>query len=284
MDAQWFEHLRAATAMEPPRDGADDGRAHGSPWTLQMVKAIIKCSGEMQNDLCEKRLVGNLLEQYDTPLIRKPGFSTTDGCWWFDAIEGDVRSVVPHAGKNVYLSKPHPAGDPVMPPLTRKGCWSSAPPSLTTRPPWSARCNMLDAARRQHRARLHHGGPGGVGQSLSTCLIANLFGGSHGFMDMNVLYRGRASKARRPLHGQGKHLGSHIFTTWGMKTLVVLFLFGRIGPTVCSSGRHHRPGRPQHRQTAPRRPSQEGDERGPGGCPSPMGRRWSHFRSGRGSG
>ena len=29
-------------------------------------------------------------------------------------------------------------------------------------------------------------GPGGVGQSLNTCLIANLFGGSHGFMDMNV--------------------------------------------------------------------------------------------------
>ena len=25
-----------------------------------------------------------------------------------------------------------------------------------------------------------------VGQSLNTCLIANLFGGSHGFMDMNV--------------------------------------------------------------------------------------------------
>ena len=31
-------------------------------------------------------------------------------------------------------------------------------------------------------------GPGGVGQSLNTCLIANLFGGSHGFMDMNVFY------------------------------------------------------------------------------------------------
>ena len=28
--------------------------------------------------------------------------------------------------------------------------------------------------------------PGGVGQSLNTCLIANLFGGSHGFMNMNM--------------------------------------------------------------------------------------------------
>ena len=61
MDAQWFEHLRAsATAMA--RVGADDGPAHGSPWTTQVVKAIIKCSGEMQNDNCRKRLVGNFLQ------------------------------------------------------------------------------------------------------------------------------------------------------------------------------------------------------------------------------
>ena len=70
---------------------------HGSPWTLQVVKAIVKCSSEMQNDHCGKRLVGNFLEWCDTPLIRKPDFSTTDGCWLFDEIEGDVRSVVPHA-------------------------------------------------------------------------------------------------------------------------------------------------------------------------------------------
>ena len=116
---QWmrsgFEHHRAsATAMEPPPDGAHDGPAHGSPWTMQVVKAIIKRSGELQNDLCGKRLVGNFLERCDTPLIRKPGFSTTNGCWLFDEIEGDVRFVVPHADHNVYLSIPHPAGDPVM--------------------------------------------------------------------------------------------------------------------------------------------------------------------------
>ena len=29
-------------------------------------------------------------------------------------------------------------------------------------------------------------GLGGVGQSLNTCLIANLFGGSHGFVDVKV--------------------------------------------------------------------------------------------------
>ena len=87
----------SATAMEPPGDGADDAPARGSPWTTQVVKAITKCSGEMQDDLCGKRLVGNFLEGCDTPLIRKSGFSTTGGCWLFDEIELDVRSVVPHA-------------------------------------------------------------------------------------------------------------------------------------------------------------------------------------------
>ena len=111
MDAQWFEHLCASTAMEPPRDGADNGPAHGSPWTMQVVKAIVKDSGEMQNDLCGKRLVGNLLERCDTPLTLEQGFSTTDGYWLFAEIEGDIRSVVPHADNNVYLSMPHPAGD-----------------------------------------------------------------------------------------------------------------------------------------------------------------------------
>ena len=31
-------------------------------------------------------------------------------------------------------------------------------------------------------------GPGGVGQSLNTCNIANVFCRSHGFMDMKVFH------------------------------------------------------------------------------------------------
>ena len=42
MDAQWFEQLRAsAPALEPHGMGLTTGQ-HGSPWTLQMVKAIIE--------------------------------------------------------------------------------------------------------------------------------------------------------------------------------------------------------------------------------------------------
>ena len=34
---------------EPPRDGGD------APWTTQVIKVIIKCSCDMQNDFCGKR-------------------------------------------------------------------------------------------------------------------------------------------------------------------------------------------------------------------------------------
>ena len=79
VDGQWFEDLRASVNRHGTPT-ADDGPAHGSPWTMQVVKGIIKCSGEMQNDLCGKRAVGNFREWCDTQRIRKPGFSTTDGC------------------------------------------------------------------------------------------------------------------------------------------------------------------------------------------------------------
>ena len=43
LDALWFQHLHAAaTGAEPSRDGGD------APWTTQVIKAIIKCSCDMQ--------------------------------------------------------------------------------------------------------------------------------------------------------------------------------------------------------------------------------------------
>ena len=185
MDAQWFEDLRAsATAVEPPRVGADDGPAHGSPRAMQVVKAIIKCSGEMQNDLCGKRLVGNLLKRCDTPLIRKPGFSTTDVC----RLRGTSVPWCPRADECVYLSIPHPAGDPVV--VANK---ERVLEFLRTTTFDNARHGVLAATCLTLRGvsnvrALITMGPSGVGQSLNTCLVANLFGGSHGFMDMNVFY------------------------------------------------------------------------------------------------
>ena len=66
-------------------------------------------------------------------------------------------------------------------------------------------------------------GSGGVCQSLNTCLIANLFGGSHGFMDVNVFCT--EEELRKQADTFTGKLGSHILTTLDMKTLVVLVFF-----------------------------------------------------------
>ena len=122
-------------------------------------------------------------------LVRMPGFSNVDGCWLFDDSEGDVRSVAPHADNNVYFSMPHPAGDPVMAAnkdrvleFLRTTFFDNA----------ALECQLAAICLTLRGVSIVRAfitvGPGGVGQSLNTCLIANLFGGSHGFMDMNVFY------------------------------------------------------------------------------------------------
>ena len=91
--------------------------ARGNPWatwTTQVIQAIIKCSIEMQNDLCGKRLVGTFVEWCDTPIVRKRGSAPTDGCWLFAESDGCLRSVVLLASHDVYLAVPHPSSDPVM--------------------------------------------------------------------------------------------------------------------------------------------------------------------------
>ena len=138
----------------------------------------------MQNDLCGKHLVGNFLEWCDTPPIRRSGFSATVGCRLFDEIEEDVRSVVPHVDNHVYFSKPHPAGDPVMASnkdrvlefLSTTFFYNAA--ALVSQ--LAAICLTLPGIATV-RAFITMGA-GGVRQSLNTCLIANLFGGMHGFM------------------------------------------------------------------------------------------------------
>ena len=61
-------------------------------------------------------------------------------------------------------------------------------------------------------------GLGGVGQSLTTCLIATLFCGSHVFMDMNVFGRltGKVNIRRSHIH----HLGHENYRCPGFFFLV----------------------------------------------------------------
>ena len=73
----------------------------------------------------------SIIHRIVMPIARKPGFSTTDGCWVFAEPGGSLRSVVPHADNDIYLAVPHPASDPVLEAHKRRR-------SSTMRRPWSA--------------------------------------------------------------------------------------------------------------------------------------------------
>ena len=123
------------------------------------------------------------------PTVAKPGFPTTGGCWLFDEIEGDVSSVVPHADNST--SPHHTPPATLSPPLTRIRVLEFLRTTFfdNTTTLWRQFAAICLTLRGVTIVRaLITVGPGGVGQSLNTCLIAILFGGSHGFMDVNVFF------------------------------------------------------------------------------------------------
>ena len=97
-------------------------------------------------------------------------------------------------------------------------------------------------------------GLGGAGQSLNTCLIANLFDFSHGCMDMNVFYTEDELRTQADTFTGKVNIGeSHIRHLEHENYRCPGFF-----------SVEYRPGGPQHRQAAPRRPVQEGDGAGRG--------------------
>ena len=174
MDAPWFGHLRAAaTGAEPPRDGCD------APWTTQVIKAIIKCSTDVQNDVCGKRKVGNFVEWCDTPIQLKLCFATTDGCWVFAEPDGKLRSVVPQASNDIYLAVPHPSSDPVMERNKRRVIEFLRTTFFDNAP--ALECELAATCLALREMDI-------VRAFMTLGLIANVFGDMHGLIDMNVFY------------------------------------------------------------------------------------------------
>ena len=112
------------------------------------------------------------------------------GCWVFAEPDGSLRSVVPHADNDNKLAVPHPASDPVLEAHKRlvieflRTTFFDNAPALECQ--LAALCLTLRGTNIV-RAFVTLG-PSGVGQSLNTALIANVFGDMHGFVDMNVFY------------------------------------------------------------------------------------------------
>ena len=95
-------------------------------------------------------------------------------------------------------------------------------------------------------------GPGGVGQSLNTALIANVFGDTHGFVDMNVFYTEDELRKQADTFTGKVRKGTHNI----LVSVFPAFNFGLVLFSCCifqyfqSSGGDDRAGDSEHRQTS----------------------------------
>ena len=111
----------------------------------------------------------------------------------------------PHADNNVSLSIPHPAGDPVVAPnkdrveFLRTTFFDNAA---------AFKCQLAAICLALRRVSIVRSfttvGQGGVGQRRNTCLIANLFGGSHTRPGTKGRQAPKAGRHRKPAGTQGR--------------------------------------------------------------------------------
>ena len=109
---------------------------------------------------------------------------------FLDETDGFLRSVVPHADNNVYVAIPHPAADTVM--AANKDRLFEVLRTTFFGNAAALECQLAAICLTLRGVTIVRAfiavGRGGVGQSRSTCLIANVLGHMHGFMDVTVFY------------------------------------------------------------------------------------------------
>ena len=123
--------------------------------------------------------------------------------------DGKLRSVAPQASNDIYLAVPHPSSDPVMEGNKRRVIEFLRTTFFDNAP--ALECQLAAMCLTLRGINIVRAfmtlGPGGVGQSLNTALIANVYGDMHGFRrHERVLHERRAEEAGRHVHRQGANM------------------------------------------------------------------------------
>ena len=162
------------------------------PWTMLLASAICKISVQLQSELIGKQLITHFTEWCDTPLERSSGYATPDSCQMFstDPTSAAMHRVPKSPSNNIYFYLEHPLYDPLenahverlMRFLQTTFYMNAA----------SLRCHLAAMALTLRGFNVDRAfwtvGGGGVGQSLLSYLIANVWSSSHAFLDMNIYY------------------------------------------------------------------------------------------------
>ena len=171
-------------------DVRDDDEDETPSWPRALASAISRCSASLQGLLSGKRCVPFLIEWCDTPLEKTAGFATNDSCYVFD--DGDVimKKVKKSPSQNIYMFIPRNMHDAVL-----AGDVSRLSSFLKTTffdNGAALQCHFAAFALALRGYNVDRAfwtlGGGGVGQSLLSHLVANVFGDNHAFIDMNIYF------------------------------------------------------------------------------------------------
>ena len=184
-------------SQQPGSDSDAEGHAEvgGGPqatWPTHVAQAIMRSGGSLLNRLQDKKVWQMFTEWCDSPSPRAPGLATPGACWTLsaDGPGGILTPCAPSPTNNIYIFLNLPLAMPLQAEDSRKvdhflrsTFWDNAP---------ALKCMFAAMALALHGMNVDRAfwstGPGGVGQSLTSHLMASAFGRYHAFVDMNIYF------------------------------------------------------------------------------------------------
>ena len=171
-------------------DGNDEETVES--WTLDLAEKTWKLSGNVRLELMQTRLVSLLVEWCETEDQRSASVCYDDVCFVYDVptSESPIDTVKKGPGNNCYIKIPHPLLDPVLQANTERV------QKFYSQTFW---CNvdlfrccqaaLAIAKRGLNVDRCFIGiSPGGVGQSLYSLHLSEMYKHNHVYFDPNIWY------------------------------------------------------------------------------------------------
>lgn len=160
------------------------------PWILHVAQNLMRVGARMQCKLHDKRMYQMFIEWCETECPRTSGLATPDACWIMSDVGVLMRPCSPSPMNDIYIFLDLPLGDGPEPDAlhrvrtfldstfwNNKGALKCMFAAMTL----AIRGKNVDRA-------FWSRGPGGVGQSLTSHLIAAAFQKLHAWVDMRIYF------------------------------------------------------------------------------------------------
>lgn len=213
-------HAAHAVAGEVEEDGEADPLPEAAddpkmPWTLHVAQNLTRVGARMQFKLQEKKMYQMFIEWCETVCPRRSGLATPDACWIMSDVGELLRPCSPSPMNHIYVFLDLPLGDGPEPDdlkrvkiFLQSTFWNNKGALKCV----FAAITMAVRGKNVDRA-FWSTGPGGVGQSLTSHLIAAAFQKLHAWVDMRIYFTDDEMRHRGEQTPPGGHPDTRVNLT-----------------------------------------------------------------------